>query len=155
MTRSTHTNLAVLAGIGVLLSGAVWMTSSAVPRATAAPPAEDLTIQQWLSGREALQIELNNTLVETQQLTAPSSQATTICQKLARVSQQLLHGRRSPQPHLDTAANAGITQFTKAAQACLAGDLSLTRRQIDDGTTLRADAQDALDQLLHGDHGGR
>ncbi|RSM83221.1 hypothetical protein DMH04_24150 [Kibdelosporangium aridum] len=146
--------MAALAVAGMLLSGGLWISSGASPRAAAAPPAENLTIQQWLSGREALQIELNNTLVETRQLTAPSSQATTICQKLARVSQQLLHSGRSPHPHLDTAANAGITQFTKAAQACLAGDLSLTRRQIDDGTTLRADAQDTLDQLLHGDHGG-
>ncbi|MBP2323479.1 hypothetical protein JOF56_003864 [Kibdelosporangium banguiense] len=144
--------MAALAIAGVLLSGGLWMTSGAPPQATAAPPAENLTIQQWLSGREALQIKLNNTLVEARQLAAPSARTTSICQKLARVSQQLLHGGRAPHPHLDTAANVGIMQFTQAAQACLAGDFPQMRRQIDDGTTLRAEAQDTLDQLLHGEH---
>jgi hypothetical protein len=149
LTRSKHTEVAALAVTGALLAGGLWMTSGTTP----APPTENLTIQQWLSGREALQIELNNTLVEARQLAAPST-GTTICQTLARVSHQLLHGRRAPHPHLDIAANVGIRQFTQAAQACLAGDFPLMRRQIDDGTTLRAEAQDTLDQILHGDHSG-
>jgi hypothetical protein len=154
LTRSKHTEVAALAVTGALLAGGLWMTSGTPPQAAPAPPGETFTVQQWLSAREALQIELNNTLVEARQLAAPSTQATTICQKLARVSQQLLHSRRAPHPHLDTAANAGITQFTQAAQACLAGDFPLMRRQIDDGTTLRAEAQDTLDHILHGEHSG-
>lgn len=145
--------MAALAVTGTLLAGGLWITSGTPPQATPAPPTGNPTIQQWLSGREALQIELNNTLVEARQLAAPSTE-TTICQTLARVSHQLLHGRRAPHPHLDTAANVGIRQFTQAAQACLTGDFPLTRHRIDDGTTLRAEAQDTLDQILHGDHSG-
>lgn len=150
LTRSNHTGLAALAVAGMLLGG-LSMTSGVSPQAV--QPSGNLSIQQWLRGREPHQIELNNTLVEARQLTGLSIEATATCHKLARVSQQLLSSRRAPYPHLDTAANVGITQFAQAAQACLTGDFSLMRRQIDDGTTLRAEAQDTLDQLLHGDHG--
>lgn len=146
--RSKYPVVAAFAG---MLLGSGLLLVSGVPQAMS---PEDLGIQQWLSGREPLQIELNNTLVEVRQLAQPFSQATTICRKLERVSQQLLHGRRAPSPQLGTVANIGITQFAQAAQACLAGDFPLMRRQIDAGTTLRADAQDTLDQILHGGHSG-
>ncbi|MCE7002188.1 hypothetical protein LWC34_05010 [Kibdelosporangium philippinense] len=149
--RKTHLGLAALAVAGMLLGGVRWPTSDAPPQAVA---GEHLSIQQWLGDREAPQIELNNTLVKARQLTTSSRQATTTCEQLARVSGQLLHGSRAPHPQLNTAANVGIAQFAQAAQACLAGDLPLMRHRIDDGTTLRAEAQDTLDQLLHGDHGG-
>jgi hypothetical protein len=137
----------------MLLSG-LWTASSARSQPKPVSTDGDPGIQQWLSGREALQIELNNTLVEARRLTTSSAQATTTCRTLARVSQQLLHSGPAPVPHLDTAANVGITQFAQAAQACLAGDFSLMRRQIDDGTTLRADAQDTLDGITGGGHHG-
>jgi hypothetical protein len=141
--RSTITGLVAVAGT---LLGGLWPASGTPQTPTPAG------FEQWLSGREALQIELNNTLVEARRLAAPSVQATTTCHKLAGVSQQLLRGGHAPHPHLDTAANAGITQFTQAAQACLAGDFSLMRRQIDEGTTLRADAQDTIDGIMHAEH---
>lgn len=147
--RRKHTVLAAFAGM--LLGSCLLPASSAPPRAK---PPEGLSTQQWLSGREPLQIELNNTLVEIRQLAQPFSRATTICRKLEFVSRQLLHGRRAPRPQLGTVANIGIAQFAQAAQACLAGDFPLMRRQIDAGTTLRADAQDTLDQILHGGHSG-
>ncbi|WP_340682730.1 hypothetical protein LCL61_29235 [Amycolatopsis coloradensis] len=143
--KSKLIDLAVFTG--TLLGSGFLLVSGAPPRET---PPEDLSTHQWLSGREPLQIELNNTLVEARQLVTPFTRATTICQKLERVSRQLLHGRRAPSPQLGTAANIGIAQFAQAAQACLAGELPLMRRHIDAGTTLRADAQNTLDQILHG-----
>jgi hypothetical protein len=147
--RSTVTGLAAVSIAGTLL-GVLWAASSAPrqqqpqPQAQAqpAPPGGDPEMQQWLSRREALQIELNNTLVEAQRLAAPSAQATTTCDRLTRVSQQLLGSGRSSHPELDATANAGINQFTQAGRACLAGDFAKMRSQIDDGTTLRSDAAD-------------
>ncbi|EME61683.1 hypothetical protein H074_10940 [Amycolatopsis decaplanina DSM 44594] len=136
---------------GTLLGSGLLLVAGAPPRAT--PPGE-LSTYQWLSGREPLQVELNNTLVEARNLRRPFTRATTICRRLERVSRQLLHSGRAPLPHLGTAANIGIAQFSQAAEACLAGDFPLMWRQIDTGTTLRADAQDTLDQILHGGHSG-
>lgn len=145
--RTEIAGLAAIAGT-LLALGSIWMAYGTQPRP--ARPGGDPHIQQWLSDREALQIELNDTLVEARQLTAPSIQATTTCDNLARISQRLLRSG-STHPRLDTATNAGVPQFAEAAQACLAGDFSVMRHGIDAGTTLRAQWQDTLDEILDGD----
>ncbi|MDT7726023.1 MAG: hypothetical protein QOI21_2599 [Actinomycetota bacterium] len=133
--------------------GGIWMPSDAQSPPAPTPPASpgtDHRVQKWFKDREALQIELNNALFVVQQLTGPSRDATSACTRLDRVTQRLLQNPRSPHPPLDAPVDAGITQFSQAAQACLRGDFPTMRQRNNDGVTQRANAQDAIDEILDG-----
>jgi hypothetical protein len=142
--------IAVAAG-----GGGVWAaTSGTQPPPNPSPPATpgtDPRVQHWLKDRDGLEIELNNTLLTVQGLTGPSAQSGAACARLDRVTRQLLGGPRSPAVTLDAPVNAGIAQFAQAAQACLRGDFPGMHRLLDDGATQRANAQDAIDEILDGD----
>jgi hypothetical protein len=134
--------------------GGIWIASGAQqpPDPTLpATPGTDTHVQKWLKDREALHIELNNALSAVEELTSPSPQLTSACTRLDRVTQWLLLTPTSPHQPLDAPVDAGNTQFSNAAQACLRGDFPTMRQQIDDGATQRANAVDAMDEILEGD----
>ena len=143
-----------LVTFGLLVAlGGIWMASGAQqpPDPTIpATPGSDTHVQKWFKDREALQVELNDALFAVQELTGPSPESTRACARLDRVTQWLLLTPTSPHQPLDAPVDAGITQFSSAAQACLRGDFPTMRQQIDDGATQRANAVDAIDEILDG-----
>jgi hypothetical protein len=137
----------------LVVLGGMWMASGAQPPPDPTGPASpgtDAHVQKWFKDQEALQIELNNALFAVQELTGPSPQSTRACTRLDRVTQWLLLKPTSPHQPLDAPVDAGITQFSSAALACLRGDFPTMRQQIDDGATQRANAQDAIEEILDG-----
>lgn len=136
--------------------GAVWAatTEAQQPPPNPNPPAApgtDPRVQQWFKDRDTLEIQLNDALLTVQRLTGPSGAARAACVRLDQITGQLLAGPRSPASALDAPVNAGIAQFAQAAQACVRGDFPAMRKLLDDGAAQRANAQDAIDEILDGD----
>jgi hypothetical protein len=143
--------VAVAAGGGAVLAATTGAQQPPPNPSPPAAPATDPRVQQWFKDRDALEIQLNDTLLAVQRFTGPSGAARSACARLDRVTGQLLGGPHSPAGALDVPVNAGIAQFAQAAQMCLHGDFPGMRKLLDDGAAQRANAQDAIDEILDGD----
>lgn len=148
----------VLAAAAIALAaggGGVWAAASGAPLppnpAPPSVPGTDGHVQQWFEDRDALVIDLNNTLLTVQGADQRSAKVTAACVHVDQVALRLLGGPHSPASALDAPVNAGIAQFQQAAQACLHGDFAGMHKLLDDGAGQRAAAQDAIDEILDGD----
>jgi hypothetical protein len=125
--------------------------ASAQPAPT--PPGLQAPVQSWFKAREGDVVELNNALVPLVQQQTPAAAAVRqACTRLAQATKSLsARGPVPGQPKVDAAAQAGMAQFAQAAAACLAGDVAGAQRLAREGLAARADAQEALDELLEGE----
>ncbi|MGW4215011.1 hypothetical protein ACWEIJ_44035 [Lentzea sp. NPDC004789] len=126
--------------------------ASALPQAPAptaaqqhVSPGENPLVQRWFKNREKRQIELNDALQAARNLTAPSR---AVCARLTVATWQIGFGSRVPEVKLQAPVDAGLSEFVRAAQACVAGDLATMRQRMDEGAALRSAALDHIDEIL-------
>lgn len=122
-----------------------------VAAAAAAAPGEDSGVQRWLKARERLQIELVNAASAVAKLDPARARAGDgSCARLAAVTTALNVFAAAPDARMDQLSRTGLVKFTEGARACLAGDIPGAIAAAKAGLAERADAMNALDDLLEG-----
>ena len=125
--------------------------ASPLQPAQQAAPGVDPQVQRWFTGRDAMQIELNNALQPAQKLPRPASAARPVCTRLLKAATLLSAYGRIPSAPLDVQVRAGLDTFVKAATTCLAGDLATAEQLVAQGLGERAAVSEQIDELLDGD----
>jgi len=122
-----------------------------VAAVVAAAPGDDAGVQRWLKARETLQIELVNAASAVAKLDPARARGTDpACTRLTAVTTALTIFAAAPEARMDQLSKAGLGKLTEAAKACLAGDVPAAVAAAKAGLLERADALNALDDLLEG-----
>lgn len=138
-----------ITAVAVLCCGSVASAQPQAPVPAAArqhvSPGENPSVQRWFKSREKRQIELNDALQAARNLTTPSS---AVCARLTVAAWQFRFGPSVPEVKLQAPVYAGMPELVRAAQACVAGDLTTMRQRMDEGAALRSAALDHIDEIL-------
>jgi hypothetical protein len=122
-----------------------------VAAVVAAAPGDDPGLQRYLKSRENLQIELVNAAVAVRNLDPRTARRDNrSCARLAAATAALNAFAAAPSAPVDTLTRAGLPALTEAAKACLAGNIPAAIAGVNAGLTERADALNALDDVLDG-----